>query len=192
MRPPIQGEAKGMIQKIWLRLLMFLMFCVAFVAVTPTLMATSVYDEQCPSSMAQESYACDAAYDSEGIEMQPARENRVNLSGPNALLAAFSKFYAANSELNILGKGSTADLAKGTSLPRNLREQLAIEQAAASPTAGTELPINMTDPRWPGTQGWEKWQQVIKPGGDPITVHYLYSPVTKQIDDFKIVLPGVR
>ena len=99
---------------------------------------------------------------------------------------------AAKSELGILGKGSTADLAKGTTLPRNLREQLAIEQAAASPAAGTKLPINMTDPRWPGAQGWEKWQQVIKPGGDPINVHYLRNPVTGQIDDFKIVVPGAR
>jgi len=73
-----------------------------------------------------------------------------------------------------------------------LREQLAIEQAAANPVAGTKLPINMTDPRWPGAQGWEKWQQVIKPGGDPINVHYLRNPVTGQIDDFKIVLPGAR
>ncbi len=99
---------------------------------------------------------------------------------------------AAKSELGILGKGSTADLAKGTTLPRNLREQLAIEQAAASPAAGTKLPINMTDPRWPGAQGWQKMDTWIKPGGDPINVHYLYNPVTKQIDDFKIVLPGPR
>jgi hypothetical protein len=103
-----------------------------------------------------------------------------------------ARLRAAKSAPNILGKGSTADLAKGTTLPRNLREQLAIEQAAANPAAGTKLPINMTDPRWPGSQGWQKMDTWIKPGGDPINVHYLYNPVTGQIDDFKIVLPGPR
>jgi len=107
-------------------------------------------------------------------------------------LFGFGKSCAAKSELGILGKGSTADLAKGTTLPRNLREQLAIEQAAASPAAGTKLRIEMTDPRWPASQGWEKWQQIIKPGGEPINVHYLRNRVSGQIDDFKIVLPGAR
>jgi RHS repeat-associated protein len=106
--------------------------------------------------------------------------------------AGFNLGIFAKSELGILGKGSTADLAKGTTLPRNLREQLGLEQAAASPAAGTKLRVNMTDPRWPSSQGWEKWQQIIKPGGDPINVHYLSNPVTGQIDDFKIVLPGAR
>ncbi|HET9129311.1 MAG TPA: hypothetical protein VFO86_00100, partial [Terriglobia bacterium] len=31
---------------------------------------------------------------------------------------------------------------------------------------------------------------LIHPGGPQITVHYLYNPVTKQLDDFKIALPG--
>jgi hypothetical protein len=35
-----------------------------------------------------------------------------------------------------LGRGSTADLAKGTTLPRNLREQLGVEQAMSRPGAG--------------------------------------------------------
>lgn len=94
---------------------------------------------------------------------------------------------------SIAGKGSTANLAKGTSPARNLREQLAIEQAAANPTAGKSVPLTLTDPRWPRTQGWEKWQQIIQPGGGgPINVHYVYNPLTGQVDDFKIVLPGPR
>lgn len=35
-----------------------------------------------------------------------------------------------------LGRGSTANLAKGSTLARNLREQLAIEQALTNPSAG--------------------------------------------------------
>jgi RHS repeat-associated protein len=89
-------------------------------------------------------------------------------------------------------KGSTANLSKGTTLPRNLREQMAAQQAAANPAAGTKLNLNMTDPRWPGSSGWQKMQQVIQPGGDPINVHYTYNPLTGEVDDLKIVLPGAR
>ncbi|MGA2137037.1 MAG: RHS repeat-associated core domain-containing protein [Bryobacteraceae bacterium] len=109
-----------------------------------------------------------------------------------------------DSSPRLLGKGSTADLAKGTTLPRNLREQLAVEQATSDPDAGTVLPLKMNDPRWPGSDGWVKMQQVVQPVGgetpgvglesasDPITVHYVKNLNTGQIDDFKIVLPGPR
>jgi hypothetical protein len=33
-------------------------------------------------------------------------------------------------------------------------------------------------------------QQVIRPGGEPINIHYLLNEVTGAIDDFKIILPG--
>ena len=88
--------------------------------------------------------------------------------------------------------GSTADLAKGTTLARNLREQLAIEQAMSRPAAGQVLPIKMTDPRWPASDGWVKMQQMIKPGGEPINVHYLQNTATGAVDDIKIVIPGAR
>jgi RHS repeat-associated protein len=91
-----------------------------------------------------------------------------------------------------LGRGVTASLPAGTSLPRNLREQLAVEQAMASPLAGRPLPLPMTDARWPAAAGWVKMQQIITPGGESINVHYLYNTVTGEIDDFKIVLPGSR
>lgn len=88
--------------------------------------------------------------------------------------------------------GSTADLAKGTTLARNLREQLAIEQAMSRPAAGQVLPIKMTDPRWPASDGWVKMQQMIRPGGEPINVHYIQNTATGAVDDFKIVIPGAR
>ncbi|MCC7386357.1 MAG: RHS repeat-associated core domain-containing protein [Deltaproteobacteria bacterium] len=99
---------------------------------------------------------------------------------------------AAMSIPQTLGRGSTANLSKGTTLARNLREQLAIEQAMSSPAAGTRLRLTMTDPRWPGSEGWVKMQQVMQPGGEPINVHYLFNEATGAIDDFKIVLPGRR
>jgi RHS repeat-associated protein len=91
-----------------------------------------------------------------------------------------------------LGRGSTADPAKGTTLPRDLREQLAIEEAISRPNAGRPLPLKMNDPRWPASDGWGKMQQVIEPGGEPINVHYVRNTITGQVDDFKIVLPGPR
>jgi hypothetical protein len=111
---------------------------------------------------------------------------------------------------NALGRGSTADFAKGTWLPSSLREQLAVEQAAANPAAGTRLPFQMTDPRWPASQGWVKMDQKIMPVGaqrapsfpnqpvvqdivsERITVHYVYNTITGQVDDFKIVTQGAR
>ena len=95
-----------------------------------------------------------------------------------------------------LGKGSTASLSKGTTLPRNLREQLAIEEVLSKPAIGKELDIIMTDTKngWMASDGWVKMQQFIKPGGGegPINVHYVYNKLTQQIDDLKIVLHGVR
>lgn len=93
------------------------------------------------------------------------------------------------------GLGSTANLSKGTTLARNLREQLAIEQAMANPNAGRILlDIPMGDPRWHGSNGWVKMEQIIDSGGreGPITVHYVFNLLTGDIDDFKIVLPGKR
>ena len=93
----------------------------------------------------------------------------------------------AGNILKPLGRGSTINPAKGRFAPRNLREQLAVEQAMTNPTAGKILPLKMTDPRWPAADGWVKVQQIIKPGGKPITVHYLRNTKTGAIDDFKIV-----
>jgi hypothetical protein len=52
----------------------------------------------------------------------------------------------------------------------------------------------MGDPRWPGSEGWVKMQQVIQPkgGGGLINVHYVYNPATGEVADPKIVLPGMR
>jgi hypothetical protein len=94
-----------------------------------------------------------------------------------------------------LGRGSTANLSKGTTLPRNLREALAVEQAMAAPGTGKQLPrVRMTDGRWPAEEGWVRMQQIVESGGreGPINVHYVQNTQTSAIDDFKIVLPGAR
>jgi hypothetical protein len=92
-----------------------------------------------------------------------------------------------------LGRGSTADPAKGTTLPRNLREQLAVEEAMSRPQAGSHLDeILMTDARWHHTEGWIKMQQIVQPGGGEINVHYVWNRITGAVDDFKIIMPGPR
>jgi len=93
-----------------------------------------------------------------------------------------------------LNRGSTANLSNGTTLPRNLREQLGVEQAISNPELGTQLPLRMTDPRWPGSEGWVKMQQIVASGGQggPINVHYVLNSTAGAVDDFKIVLPGPR
>jgi hypothetical protein len=94
-----------------------------------------------------------------------------------------------------LGRGITANLKKGTTLPRNLREQLAIEEAMANPTAGKTLGnLKLSDPRWPSEEGWVKMEKKIesKGGEGNIIVNYVYNILTGAIDDFKIVLPGAR
>ncbi len=105
------------------------------------------------------------------------------------LFGGVLKRFAAKG-LQALGRGSTASLSKGTAVATTLREQLAVEQAMGRAAQGTPLPIKMTDPQWPASEGWVKMQQIVKPGGEPINVHYLFNTVTGAVDDFKIILPG--
>lgn len=93
-----------------------------------------------------------------------------------------------------LGKGSMADLSKGTTLPRNLREQMAIQEVLSKPEAGIQLRFPLADPRWPSSGGWVKMQSYVEPGGREgrIMVHYVRNTITGEIDDLKIVLPGIR
>lgn len=114
--------------------------------------------------------------------------------GSKVAKGIFSRIFGGDHKPIGLGRGSTANIARGSTLPRNLREQLAVEQAAASPKLGTELPIAMTDRRWLGSEGWVKMQQIIEPGKNsaPINVHYVYNKLTGDIDDLKIILPGRR
>jgi filamentous hemagglutinin len=86
-----------------------------------------------------------------------------------------------------LGRGSTADEVDRW-LPRNLREQAAVEEAMHNPAGGKQMKWDMQDARWPAEDGWVKMQQTINPRGreGPITVHYNHNTVTGDVDDFKI------
>ncbi|TLU67072.1 hypothetical protein FFB58_14410 [Enterobacter sp. MF024] len=75
-----------------------------------------------------------------------------------------------------LGRGST-----GRTTANSLKEKLSMEQALSNPAAGLQLPIPMTDPRWPRTDGWVKMAQYI----NGVEVHYVRNTKTGQVDDFK-------
>ncbi|WP_387468393.1 DUF637 domain-containing protein, partial [Photorhabdus sp. RM323S] len=77
---------------------------------------------------------------------------------------------------NPLGLGST-----GRNTPANLNEKLALEQAISNPNSGRQLPVPMTDKRWPASDGWVKMSQNI----NGIEVHYVRNTKTGAIDDFK-------
>ncbi|WP_244176178.1 RHS repeat-associated core domain-containing protein [Gordonia lacunae] len=69
----------------------------------------------------------------------------------------------------------------GRTEPHNLTEKLAMEEAMSNPAAGFELPIRMSDPRWPDSDGWRKYSQNVA----KIEIHYVYNPTTGIADDFK-------
>jgi len=98
-----------------------------------------------------------------------------------------AKIQAQSSARASGSRGSTANPARGSTLPRNLREQLAVQEAAANPGAGRPLEVPMTDSRWHATEGWRKMQQIIRPGGERINVHYVFNPGIGA-DDFKIIM----
>jgi filamentous hemagglutinin len=72
-------------------------------------------------------------------------------------------------------KGST-----GRTTPNNLKEQLAMEEVMSDP-GGVDLPIVMSDPRWPASEGWVKRSQNV----NGVEIHYLYNKNTGEFDDFK-------
>lgn len=56
-----------------------------------------------------------------------------------------------------------------------------MDQAISNPGAGRQLPVPMTDPRWPKSDGWVKMSQNI----NGVEVHYVHNTKTGQVDDFK-------
>ena len=78
-------------------------------------------------------------------------------------------------------KGSTAKI-----FPKNLTEQLAMEQVKSNPSAGTQLTrITLNDPRWPSSEGWVKMQQIVPTSQGNINIHYVYNQTLNIFDDFK-------
>ncbi|HKO42106.1 MAG TPA: RHS repeat-associated core domain-containing protein [Pyrinomonadaceae bacterium] len=79
-----------------------------------------------------------------------------------------------------LGRGST-----GRTIPRDLTEQLAIEEVMSNPTSGRPVPLTkgMTDPRWPASDGWIKMRKNV----NGTEIHYVRNTRTGEVDDFKFV-----
>jgi RHS repeat-associated protein len=88
---------------------------------------------------------------------------------------------AANGGSQSSSGGSRGSTGRG---PKNLKEQLAAEQAASNPKAGTPVNLKngMSDSRWPGSQGWVKMAQNV----NGVEVHYNYNSITGVVDDIKI------
>lgn len=84
--------------------------------------------------------------------------------------------------VKIEGRGTT-----GRTIPKTLSEQMAMHQVRSNPLKGaTEVPIRMTDSRWPQSQGWVKMQSIVKNfDGTKTTIHYVYNKITGAFDDFK-------
>ena len=80
------------------------------------------------------------------------------------------------------GRGNT-----GRTVPDTLNEQMAMNQVQSNPLEGaTKVPLEMTDPRWPASEGWVKMQSVIQNAdGIKTTIHYVYNEITGAFDDFK-------
>jgi filamentous hemagglutinin len=64
------------------------------------------------------------------------------------------------------GRGST-----GRTALKNLKEQLAMEQATSNPTAGSPVFVKggMKDTRWPASYGWVKMRHNV----EGIEIHYV-------------------
>jgi len=69
----------------------------------------------------------------------------------------------------------------GRTVPVNLKEQLAMQQAKSNPAAGQQVPLKMNDPRWPDSQGWVKMRQNV----NGVEVHYNLNTKTGEVADFK-------
>ena len=76
----------------------------------------------------------------------------------------------------------------GSRLPRNYREQLAVDEALSRPADGTRLDNIDMAPPWSASDGRQKWATNVRPGrsGEAIEVHYVYNPRTGAVDDLKI------
>ena len=80
------------------------------------------------------------------------------------------------------GIGST-----GRTTPNTLTEQMAMHQVQSNPLEGaTQVPITMTDSRWPASDGWVKMQSEVQCSNNTkVTIHYNYNQLTDSYDDFK-------
>lgn len=58
-----------------------------------------------------------------------------------------------------------------------------MEQVKSNPLQGARQlgSVKMTDPRWPGTDGWIKMANNV----NGVEIHFVYNPRYRLFDDFK-------
>ncbi len=107
---------------------------------------------------------------------------------PSNLLQKIKNMFCK--KLKPLGRGNT-----GRSMPKDLREQLVMEEIMADPYLGKiiEFPQGMTDSRWHKNDGWEKmrWRH------ENIEIHFVaqwINNIITAIDDFKFknIIKGIK
>lgn len=108
-------------------------------------------------------------------------ETVVAIAG-GALLGGYSGYKMAKSQQATTKETYTSRGSTGRTAPQNLKEKLAMEQVQADPLNGAkQLPITMTDPRWPAIDGWVKMASNV----NGVEIHFLYNTVIHVFDDFK-------
>jgi hypothetical protein len=111
------------------------------------------------------------------IQMQDARLKNQEASILKIQNKAVSAIVTLISFVIPLGRGSTGRIDAAS-----LTEQLAMEQVMSDPLANAlSIKSPMTDPRWLGSAGWEKWAANV----NGVEIHFVYNPLTGEYDDFK-------
>jgi RHS repeat-associated protein len=79
------------------------------------------------------------------------------------------------------GGGSFTGESTGRTIPRNLREKLAMEEAISHPGMGNQTKLTLGDTRWPPEEGWVKMSIYH---GD-FEIHYNFNQITGEVADYK-------
>ena len=112
-------------------------------------------------------------------EKEPELEKPVESTGAGE---GGSGTQGVGNPVAVEGRGNT-----GRTIPNTLNEQMAMHQVQSNPLEGaTKVPLEMTDPRWPASEGWVKMQSVVQNAdGTKTIIHFLYNEITGAFDDFK-------
>lgn len=139
------------------------------------------------------------------VSVSPTAERKFTQAVKPAT-AALAKHSITNARKNAAllkirqNKISTAKVWQSAK-PRNLTEQILMQQIHSAPEKAVSLPGLNNDPRFRSENGWSKMQitfRTIKEKsitdkgtvisqGVPVTARYQYNKITKQVDDIKYV-----
>ncbi len=106
----------------------------------------------------------------------------VAVTAGGALVGGYGGYIMSKSQQSTMTDVYTSRGSTGRTTPQNLKEKLAMEQVKANPLDGAkQLPITMTDPRWPSTEGWVKMASNV----NGVEIHFVYNTIIQVFDDFK-------